>query len=247
MTRSTPAPLRENHALAFVGEPVPAAARVSARTARALLETRNPNGKSNHDVLRRTIGADGVDRWMIAFPPEMDEREAALYARPYAELNRHRDAFRAGAAHAAAHRELRAALARLERYLATPVESDAPDFEWIDSDLTPDDSLLVVARDDDFTRGVLRSAPFRAWWRAVQTADDPTRAVATFPFPWPPATLLSALSSAQEEQRFAIAKADRAHAEGELDAAIARAYGWPTGLEDAEFLARLRALHATKA
>ena len=44
-------------------------------------------------------------------------------------------------------------LARRTRYLATPLGGE-PEWAWVEPELWPDDSLLVVARDDDFAHGL---------------------------------------------------------------------------------------------
>jgi len=141
---------------------------------------------------------------------------------------------------------LRATLARRERFLATPVGADPPAFVWFDSTIIPDDTLIAVARDDDFTHGILQSRAFSLWWRRVHSRRTPTLALKSFPFPWPPATGLSALTAAQEEHRHAIARAARGTDPDQLNAAVAAAYGWPADLADDDLLTRLLELNRAR-
>lgn len=247
MPLPAPRALLENRNLAFVGERVRATAAIPQRLADRMLGTRNPHGKPNADVLRRVVNATQPTRvreqWMIDFPPGMPEAEAALYEHPFHHLYQ-----TLGTPHGPwwfnphAHPALRAALARRERFLATPIGA-SPAFRWFDSTLLPDDSLVVVARDDDFMHGVLSSRIFALWWTERHSRRTPTLALDSFPFPWPPATPLHALTREQEEQRLAIAQAARTGNTALIDAAVCAAYGWPADLADSELLTHTQDLH----
>jgi hypothetical protein len=242
MTRFAPAPLRENLGLAFVGERVDPARVVSAAEARRLHAARNPTGRPNADVLREFVGVtaagDEVRRWAIDFPAALHPSEAPLYEAPLAALGR------AGLPPVSRERDdvLRNALARLERFLARPLRERDAAFAWMEAEFTPDDSLLVWARDDDFSAGVLNSRLFSLW----SAGQPPLDALRSFPFPWPPQRPLSTLSREQEDRRFALARAARSEDAAATDDAATRAYGWPPELSDDELLARLRALHAER-
>ena len=252
MPHPAPRALPENIGLFFAGERMALTALIPAKMAERMLGTRNPHGKPNADVLRQVVSAANRLRpsmhWQIDFPPEMSEREASLYEHPFHHLHRaapsthdhwwvnpHADA------------RLRAALARRERYLAMSVGADPPAFGWFESSIIPDDTLVAVARDDDFTHGILHARPFALWWHQHHTRHTPTLALQSFPFPWPPATGLSALSAAQEELRHAVARAARTGEAGQLNQAVAAAYGWSTDLTDDELLACLGDLNRTRA
>jgi hypothetical protein len=80
-------------------------------------------------------------------------------------------------------------------------------FAWLPVDALPDSALVVFARDDDYTMGVLHSRPHEVWARAtgtqVREAESgfrytPTTCFETFPFPQP-----------AEAQREAVAEAAR--------------------------------------
>ncbi|MBX3738065.1 MAG: hypothetical protein KF715_15330 [Candidatus Didemnitutus sp.] len=237
------APLSENLPFAFRGERVEAARVVAPSAAQRLRAARNATGKPNSDVLREFIGvaSDRAERRLavVDFPAAMSEAEAQLYAAPFAALARTGTPLHSPSR----NDDLRNALARLERFLACPAADPEPAFAWIEGDVLPDNSLVVWARDDDFSAAVLASRAFALWSVRV---GNPLAALRSFPFPWPPATALSALSRAQEEQRFALARAARSDDSDALEAALAAAYGWPADLADAELLARLDALHATR-
>lgn len=244
--RPSTASLPENAGIAFRGEPAWAPAGLTGREAAALRRARNPTGRPNDDVLRRHVGfvaGRETSRWQVDFPAHFTAQEAALYEKPFARLSSRADGWRNPHANTA----LRAAVARLERYLATPIAADEPAFVWLETDALPDDSLLIVARDDDFAQGMLDSRAFAVWWRAIHTDRTPTRVVDSFPFPWPPHMPLGSLTRTQEEHRHAIARATRSGDAEALAAAVAAAYGWPADLDDGEWFARLRGWHAQRA
>ncbi|MBA3849015.1 MAG: hypothetical protein C0502_03340 [Opitutus sp.] len=242
MSRPLPPPLRENRAFAFAGERVESARVVPAAEARRLLAARNPTGRPNGDVLREFSGVapDGgeVRRWAVDFPATMDEAERQLYVAPSAAVAR------AGISPVNLQRNdaLRNALARLERFLACPAAELQAGFAWVEGEVVPDDSLLVWARDDDFSAGVLASRVFAVWL----SIGPPLAALLSFPFPWPPAAPLSALSREQEKQRFALSRTARNADSAAIDDAVLRAYGWPADLTDDEIIARLRRLHQAR-
>jgi len=247
MTPAAPQPLAENAALAFVGETPWPPAVVTAAQSRAIESARNPTGRPNSDVLRHFIGAQSGRQHghrQIDFPFHFTEQEAALYLKPCQQL-RSRQQASSGAwwLNPHANRELRTSLARLERYLAMPLAASDPAWDWVDSMLLPDDSLVVVARDDDFTHGLLSSQLFQLWWHQHAARVSPTVIVTSFPFPWPPATLLSSLTRVQEEQRLDLARAARSADLDRLNSAATAAYGWPGDLADDELLAKLTELN----
>jgi hypothetical protein len=252
MSTLAPRALPENSSLAFAGERVRAAAAIPEALARRMLGTRNPHGRPSDEVVRRFVSAPTPralrEQWMVDFPPGMDEREAMLFVMPYEHLRRALGQATQGPwwMNPHARRDLRAALARVGRYLAAPA-GGPPEFRWVESDLLPDDSLVVVARDDDWIAAVLASRAFALWWERHHTRRDPARNIATFPFPWAPDTSLNALSREREEARFALARAARGGDREAVESAVAAAYGWAADADDATLLARLAALHRERA
>jgi hypothetical protein len=252
MPHPAPRPLPENDGLALLGERVALTASIPPKLAERMLGTRNPHGKPNADVLRQLATAADPRRpaihWLVDFPASMGEREASLYEHPFHHLFR---AMRPDRArwwvNPHADERLRAALARRARYLATPMDAEAPAWTWFDSAVIPDDSLIAVARDDDFIHGILSARPFALWWRKFHSRRTPTLAIGAYPFPWPPGTALGALTAAQEERRYAVARAARMGDTDSLSTAVGAAYGWPSDLDDATLLTRLADLNRTRA
>ena len=59
------------------------------------------------------------------------------------------------------------ALDGLPRFIATPTVSKHRLFVWLDAGVCPDHQLIVIARDDDVTFGILHSRFHEAWSLAV--------------------------------------------------------------------------------
>ncbi len=233
-------PLLENSGLAFLGEASWPPSQLTDRDAEQLLAAANACGRPNIDVLRgRLAVVDGepVESCQLDFPEHYTEQEAALYEQPFALLQKRAGTWRNPHTQPA----LRRALARVSRWLALPAGADTPDWRWIEEEVLPDASLLVVARDDDFTHGVLSSPVFASWW--ARHRAQPLIAVESFPFPWPPATPLSSLSKSQEEQRHAIVRAIRGGNADALSTAVLAAYGWPAEIDDDALLENLATLN----
>lgn len=238
--------LPENTALAFLGETAWPPATLTTRQAEQLAATANACGRPNSDVLRRrlTVVRDQpIESWQIDFPNHFTPQEAALYEQPFAVLQQRAHSW----LNPYTNPSLRRALARVSRFLAMPARADSPDWRWIEEDLLPDATLLVVARDDDFTHGVLQSSTFAFWWQHWRSMLSSDAIVSSFPFPWPPATPLSALTTAQEESRHAIARAARSGDNDLLNAAVLAAYGWPADSDDAALVEKLAELNRTRA
>jgi len=195
---------------------------IPAETARVLLASPNPDGRSNADVVRPWINATDVVRrprgmWIIDFGVSRPEADAALYEAPFEYVRRVVRAVRIENRrvayaerwwlHVEPRSGMRAALAGLRRYIVTPAVSKYRLFAWVDSTTLADHRLLVTARDDDYTLGVLHSRVHEAW--ALATGSQlreiesgftytPTSCFETFAFPRP-----------TDEQREGIAAAAR--------------------------------------
>ena len=82
-----------------------------------------------------------------------------------------------------------AALDGLSRYIATPTVAKHRLFAWLDARICPDHQLIVIARDDDTTFGILHSRFHEIWSLRLGTSLEdrprytPTSTFATFPFP----------------------------------------------------------------
>ncbi len=88
---------------------------------------------------------------------------------------------------------MRAALANLPRFIATPETAKHRFFVFLDSSILPDNALVNIALDDAFYLGVLSSRIHVTWALAAGSrlgfGNDPrynkTRCFETFPFPDP--------------------------------------------------------------
>jgi hypothetical protein len=251
LASSLPTILSENSGLAFIGEPSWPTARLSARQTKAFEKVRNPTGRPNTDVIRRFIGVESGNvkkHVQVDFPLHFTEQEARLYLKPSGHLRSEKKT----PAHSwwlnpHAKLPLRTALAKLDRYLATPLGAEIPAWDWIDSNHLPTSTLLAVARDDDFAHGILQSSFFNLWWRTCSPKFSPQKIVETFPFPWLPTTLLSALTRTQEEHRLTVARAARSGAQEQLDAAVAAAYGLADDSTHEEIVTQLGKLNQQRA
>ncbi len=200
-------PLAENAGRSFFGLCLAGAFDVPGALARQWLRLpANPNGRPNSDVLRPLYnGADVLkghkDRWVIDFGPTMTESDAALYEAPFQYILKHVKPGRQGNREAVRAEkywrlgrprpELRKALSGLNRYIATVETAKHRIFFWFPALVAPEHKLIVIARDDDTTIGILQSRFHVAWAFAtggrLGVGNDPvynsTRCFEPFPFP----------------------------------------------------------------
>lgn len=209
------APLQQNIGTCFVGVILNGEFELSGDAARAMLRAPlNVNGRSNSDVLRPTLNGDDFngqrpDKWVIDFGTEISCEMAAHYEGPFAYINdrvrpyRHRmkddGSFAVRAKnereiwwrHARSRPAMRKALASVDRYIGTPMVSSYRTFAFLDHSVLPDQKLVVFARDDFTTLGVLHSRLHEVWTLAtcswIGSGNDVTYSntavYLTFPFP----------------------------------------------------------------
>jgi hypothetical protein len=199
--------LPENLGVAFMGTMKVGPFDIDATTAAAMLSDANPDGRSNADVVRPWVNGQDLTgsprhKWIIDFPDEMPEREAALYQAPFAYVERYVRPFRQTVNAPCCrkrwwiqHRrrpEMSAALAGLHRYIATARVTKHRLFVWLDPRTVPDSAIIAIARGDDYTFGILQSRAHETWARSTGTqlreAESgsrytPTTCFETFPFP----------------------------------------------------------------
>ena len=192
----------------------------------------NPNGRPNADVLRPWMNGMEVtrrpaDKWIIDFGWEMSEREAAFYEAPFAyclahvkperEKNR-REAYRLNWwRHVEPRPGMWKATGEQRRYIATPTVAKHRLFCWCDTKVCPDHQLIVTARDDDTTFGILHSRFHEAWAIGLCTwlgaGNDPrytpSSTFETFPFPEGLTPNIPAADYANDPRAVAIAAAAR--------------------------------------
>ena len=199
-------PLKENGGWSYFGLCLAGAFKVSSASAQAWLKLPNPHGKPNSDVLKPIYnGSDITSRWagdwVIDFAL-MDEQQAALYEAPFAYVVEHVKPVRIGNnrkaraekwwRHGEARPGLRAKLAGLQRYIATPETAKHRLFVNFPVRVAPEHSLIIIPSDSDAIFGILLSRFHEAWTMVLGSpyGNHPTarrynatRTFETFPFP----------------------------------------------------------------
>ena len=204
--------LRENIDLAFMGDTKVGPFELSNDTAQQMIHAvGNPNGRPNKDVIFPWANGMDITRrsrnlWIIDFGLDLTEEAAAQYEAPFEYILKHVRSFRATAKsgdrtgvpwwlHQRPRPDMRAAIGKLHRYIATPTVSKHRLFVWLKHPTLPDHQLIVIAREDDYMFGLLHSKIHELWARSKGTqlreAESgfrytPTSTFETFPFPWPP-------------------------------------------------------------
>ena len=141
--------------------------------------------------------------------------EAALYEAPFEYVREHVDQFDVGfdvldtetlvvaRGGQSGHAE---GIRRPRRYIATPETAKHRLFVWLDPSILADHAVVVIARDDDYTFGILHHGCMSCGRAARDSASEvesgfrytPTTTFETFPFPHP-----------TEEQRERVGEAAR--------------------------------------
>ncbi|WFU34065.1 class I SAM-dependent DNA methyltransferase [Bradyrhizobium brasilense] len=228
-------PLPENVGWCFQGPVKVGPFDVTGDTARNWLQLpRNPNGRSNSDVVRPWLNGQDVtrrssDHWIIDFA-DMPEKEAAIYEAPFEYVRRNVKPLRDKNnrerrrifwwQHGETVPGLRKKTIGLERLIATPRVSKHRIFVWVSPKVLPDSRINVVVRDDDATFGILHSRFHEAWslrlggWHGVGNDPQytPSTGFETFPFPvgLAPNILAAAYANGPRATQIAVA-ADRLH------------------------------------
>ena len=194
-----------NKGVAFMGDTKGGPFDVPGDVARDWLRLpANPNGRPNADVLKPWVNGMDLTRrpagkWIVDFGWEMSEAEAALYEVPFGHVKEHvwpmrqrnrREAYRVNWwRHVEPRQGLHRALDGRDRYIATPRVAKHRLFVWLDARILPDSQVIVIARDDDVTFGILHSRFHEAWSLRLGTSLEdrprytPTTTFGTFPFP----------------------------------------------------------------
>ena len=224
-------PLDGNKAVAFLGVNKNGPFDIPGDLAREWLRLpANPNGKLNSDVLKpRVIGMDlsrrPKDAWIIDFGTSMSEADAALYEAPFAYVAEHVKPVRQRNRieklreewwrHWRPRPNMWQAVEGLSRYIATPTVAKHRLFVWLDARICPDHQLIVIAREDDVTFGILHSRFHEAWSLRLGTSLEdrprytPTTTFETFPFPQGLTPDVPAADYADDPRAAAIAEAAR--------------------------------------
>ena len=195
--------LTENARTAFQGITKGGAFDIAGEVARSWLSLPNPHGRSNVEVVRpwrngMDITRRCADKWIVDFA-DCTETDAALFEAPFRHVvecvKPERDTnaekgtrerfwlFKRSAA------DMKRAVSSLSRFIVTPEVSKHRIFAWIPAGVVADKNLVVVARSDDTTFGILQSRFHELWALRLGTSlEDRPRYTSsttfeTFPFP----------------------------------------------------------------
>ena len=225
-------PLAENAGVSFIGTQKNGPFDISSDLARQWLLLPNPHDRPNSDVLRPW--ANGMDltrrysgTWIIDFGIDIPENQAALYEAPFEYAIKHIKPLRVGKREDRANQrwwlmqrtrpELRRAVAQLNRFIATSMVAKHRFFVWLPKIQIPENLVVVIARSDDTTFGILHSRLHELWTLRTCTwlgkGNDPrytpTTCFETFPFPTGLTPNLPAGDYASDPRAEAIAAAAR--------------------------------------
>lgn len=227
-------PLPENDGVSFLGIQKTGAFDIPGDVARSWLAMPNPNGRPNADVVRpwfngEDLGERPRDYWIIDYGTDTPAADAALYEQPFAYLLEHVKPGRVGKREERTNKQwwifqwprplMRRALEGQSRYIATPETPTHNVFSWVPATVVPDKNLIVFAREDDTTFGVLSSTIHLRWILKIGSrfGAHPTvrrynssRVFETFPFPHGLTLDIPAANAAAHPHAEPIAQAARA-------------------------------------
>jgi hypothetical protein len=196
--------LAENKGIGFVGGFKFGSFDITDQEARQLLVMPNVGPYPNSQVLRpwvngRDVLAQPRRMWIVDFGVDLPLESASLFEAPYAILlarvKPERDEMRRKRRrerwwlHGETAPNLRAAVAGLPRYLATPRVAKHRIFVWVEPHTIVDGQLIAFATSDDCFFGVLHSRIHELWALRMGTQLEtrprytPTSCFETFPLP----------------------------------------------------------------
>ena len=201
---TTAVALDQNRRACFIGGMKKGQFDVAGAHARAWLARPNANGRSNADVVSPWLNGMDITRrpadvWIVDFGLGMPLAEAMLYELPFghveAAVKPARDLVRNELErdrwwlHARPAPDLRAAVSEIARFIVSPRVAKYRLFAWQQAPVVIDGQLVVTARADDTTLGILHSRLHELWSLRLGTSLEdrprytPTTCFETFPFP----------------------------------------------------------------
>ena len=197
--------LTANKGVSFIGTQKNGPFDIAGEEARKLLlKPLNPNGLPNSLVLHPWTNGAGLvqrneDKWIIDFGVSMNEADASLFEAPFkhvaefvrpTRLNLRREWHRTKWwLHGDPRPALRKAVKEKQRFISTPLVSKHRIFVWLPAIKIPENTVVVTARDDDTTFGILHSKFHELWSLRMGTSLEdrprytPSTTFETFPFP----------------------------------------------------------------
>jgi type II restriction/modification system DNA methylase subunit YeeA len=196
--------LPESQRASFIGGMKKGPFDVAGEVARNWLRAPNPHGRGNSEVVFPWVNGLDVtrrpaDAWIVDFGVDRALPEAMLFELPYrhvlANVKPARDEVRNVLErtrwwlHARPAPDLRAATAGVGRFIGTARVAKHRLFVWLRAPLVVDGQIVVTARADDATFGVLHGRAHQLWaLRLGSSLEDrprytPTSCFETFPFP----------------------------------------------------------------
>lgn len=203
---TTVASLRPNLGLSFQGPVRVGDFDVPFEEATDLFHRTNPHGFPNSDILKPSVnGSDivkrGRERWVIDFAKRPIE-ESARYespflivqqrVRPLREKSKDAQRRRDWWLHGRSGDDIRTATQAISRCICMAQTAKYIIFRWYPAEISPEQTLIVFARDDDYFFGVLHSRFHEVWALAQGTQlrekesgfrYTPTTCFETFAFP----------------------------------------------------------------
>ena len=201
---TTATSLAGNKGACFIGGMKKGSFDIEGKLARSWLSVPNPHGKGNFEVVKPWLnGLDitrrPLDMWIVDFGLAMPESDASLFDMPFAHVTRmvrpQRSVVRNELEkarwwlHARPAPDLRRAVAPIARSIATARVAKHRLYVWLRPGVVVDGQLVVVARADDTTFGILHSRFHELWSLRMGTSLEdrprytPTTCFEAFPFP----------------------------------------------------------------
>jgi len=198
--------LPENRGVAFVGGQKDGPFDITVEQALEMLSApTNPNGRPNSDVIRpwcngMDLARRSSDTWIIDFG-ELSLKDAQLYEQPFEYVAKHVAPIRERNndkhrrtywwQHGRPASNAKRALGNRTQMIATPLTSKHRWFVFLPPKRFPDNSVVIIARDDLTTFGILSSRFHANWARNrgnfIGAGNDlrytPSTTFDTFPFP----------------------------------------------------------------
>ncbi len=216
-------PLRENASSGFIGSCKGGAFDITESEALNLLRAAgNPHGLPNSDLVRpvansKDLTTERTQRWIID-TKDLSLEEVTKYeklasiiierVKPQRDANRDKWLKQNWWRPQRMRPEMRSAVRPIPRFIVTPTTSKHRIFVWLADPVLPDHKLVVIAREDDLSFGILASRPHELWAKAIGTQlreresglnYNVETSFETFPFPRPSVLQKAAIAAAARE------------------------------------------------